>query len=164
MALKDIELTCAIAKSTYLLGDHWSLLILRDMLLHHKTRFKEFLNSKEKIATNILTNRLKTLTDKGLIILLNPNSTKKSRQYIATEKGVSRIPTANSAHININIRTNIPMYKRRFFTLFVRLLIKLIPILSKKSREPIIMKSNGLQLISLVIDIPINGINNRERG
>ena len=53
MALKDIELTCAIAKSTYLLGDHWSLLILRDMLLHHKTRFKEFLNSKEKIATNM---------------------------------------------------------------------------------------------------------------
>lgn len=81
MALKDIELTCAIAKSTYLLGDHWSLLILRDMLLHHKTRFKEFLNSKEKIATNILTNRLKTLTDKGLITLLNPNSTKKQTIY-----------------------------------------------------------------------------------
>ena len=91
MALKDIELTCAIAKSTYLLGDHWSLLILRDMLLHHKSRFKEFLNSKEKIATNILTNRLKTLTDKGLITLLNPNSTKKNKQYIATEKGISTL-------------------------------------------------------------------------
>jgi DNA-binding HxlR family transcriptional regulator len=93
MALKDIELTCAIAKSTYLLGDSWSLLILRDMLLHHKTRFKEFLNSKEKISTNILTNRIKNLTDNGLIKLLDPDSTKKNRQYIATKKGISTLTT-----------------------------------------------------------------------
>ena len=44
-----------------------------------------------KNATNILTNRLKTLTDKGLITLLNPTSTKKNKQYIATEKGVSTL-------------------------------------------------------------------------
>ena len=50
----DLKLTCAIARSTHLLGDKWSLLILRDMLLHKKSRFKEFMESKEKIATNIL--------------------------------------------------------------------------------------------------------------
>ena len=79
-------------------------------------------------------------------------------------KGVPKRPTANSAHININIITNIPMYRTRFFKFFVRLLTKLIPILRKISREPIIMKSNGLQLISSVIVIPIKGINNKKRG
>ena len=67
-------------------------------------------------------------------------------------------------NININIKTNIPMYRTRFFKFFARLLAKLIPILRKISREPIIMKSNGLQLISSVIVIPIKGINNKKRG
>ena len=56
------------------------------------------------------------------------------------------------------------MYRTLFFKFFVRLLTKLIPILRKISREPIIMKSNGLQLISSVIVIPIKGINNKKRG
>lgn len=88
----DLKLTCAIARSTHLLGDKWSLLILRDMLLHKKSRFKEFMESKEKIATNILTNRIKSLTNADLIVLLDRNSTKKSRQYIATQKGISTLP------------------------------------------------------------------------
>lgn len=92
MAKKDLILTCAIARSTSILGDKWSLLILRDMLFHHKTRFKEFIDSKEKIATNILTNRIKSLIDAGLIKLLDPKSTKKNRQYVATEKGISTLP------------------------------------------------------------------------
>jgi DNA-binding HxlR family transcriptional regulator len=57
--------TCAIAYSIDLLGDKWSLLILRDAILHKKTRFKQFRESKEKIATNILTNRLKFLLKEG---------------------------------------------------------------------------------------------------
>lgn len=92
MTKLDIKLTCAIARSTHLLGDKWSLLILRDMLLHKKSRFKDFMESKEKIATNILTNRINSLIDSDLITLLDVNSTKKSRQYIATEKGISTLP------------------------------------------------------------------------
>ena len=88
----DLKLTCAIARSTHLLGDKWSLLILRDILLHKKSRFKDFMESKEKIATNILTNRIKSLIDADLIVLLDRNSTKKSRQYIATQKGISTLP------------------------------------------------------------------------
>jgi len=84
--------TCAIAKSINLLGDKWSLLILRDMILHKKTRFKEFKSSKEKIATNILSNRLKSLLEASLIEKLNPLGTKKSTRYIATDKGVSTLP------------------------------------------------------------------------
>ena len=84
--------TCAIALSIQILGDKWSLLILRDTILRKKSRFKEFRNSKEKIATNVLTNRLKTLYSEGLIEKLDPTGTKKSTRYLATEKGISSLP------------------------------------------------------------------------
>lgn len=84
--------TCAIANSIQQLGDKWSLLIMRDLVLHKKTRFKELRESKEKIASNILTNRLKTLQINGFIEKLDPSGTKKSTQYIATEKGISSLP------------------------------------------------------------------------
>ena len=69
--------TCAIAMTVDLFGDKWSLLILRDMLLHKKATFKEFSNSKEKIATNILTSRLVHLIEFGYVAKLNPKGTKK---------------------------------------------------------------------------------------
>jgi len=84
--------TCAIALSLTLFGDKWSLLILRDIILRKNSRFKEFRSSKEKIASNILTNRLKSLLKEGLIEVLNPLGTKKSTQYIATNKGLSTLP------------------------------------------------------------------------
>ena len=84
--------TCAIARSVNLLGDKWSLLILRDIILHKKSRFKEFRSSKEKIATNILTNRLNFLLKEGFIEKITPLGTKKSTRYIALDKGISTIP------------------------------------------------------------------------
>ena len=90
--MKTTKPTCAIAYSTDLFGDKWSLLILRDFILHKKTKFKEVIASKEKISTNILSNRLKALLNEGFIRLLNPNGTKKSRQYIVTEKGLLALP------------------------------------------------------------------------
>jgi DNA-binding HxlR family transcriptional regulator len=75
-----------------MLGDKWSLLILRDIILHKKSRFKELKASKEKIATNILANRLKSLSVQGLIEKLDPTGTKKSTRYIATSKGISSLP------------------------------------------------------------------------
>ena len=90
MSLKQPR-TCAIAESISILGDKWSLLILRDIILHKKTRFKEFRSSKEKIATNILSNRLKSLVEERLIKKLDPLGTKKSTRYIATEKGISSL-------------------------------------------------------------------------
>lgn len=90
MSLKQPR-TCAIAESISILGDKWSLLILRDIILHKKTRFKEFISSKEKIATNILSNRLKSLVEERLIKKLDPLGTKKSTRYIATDKGISSL-------------------------------------------------------------------------
>ena len=84
--------TCAIAYSVSMLGDKWSLLILRDIIVHKKSRFKELKDSKEKIATNILANRLKSLSEIGLIEKLDPTGTKKSTRYIATSSGISALP------------------------------------------------------------------------
>ena len=90
--MKTIERTCAIAYSINLLGDKWSLLILRDAILHKKSKVKEFVGSKEKIATNILTNRLKFLVEEGFLELLDPEGFKKNKQYLATERGLSALP------------------------------------------------------------------------
>lgn len=65
---------------------------MRDLVLHKKTRFKELRESKEKIASNILANRLKSLQVNGFIEKLDPTGTKKSTQYIATQKGISSLP------------------------------------------------------------------------
>ena len=89
--MKDIKRTCAIAYSVELLGDKWSLLIIRDVIIHKKTRFKEFRDSKEKIATNILSNRLKFLIEEGFLELLDPQGFKKNKQYIGTKKAISSL-------------------------------------------------------------------------
>ena len=84
--------TCAIANSANILGDKWNLLILRDIILHKKSRFKEFMSSKEKIATNVLTKKLNILLEEGFIGKLTPLGTKKSTRYIALDKGISALP------------------------------------------------------------------------
>ena len=85
-------LTCAIARSTKILGDSWTLLIMRDIICHKHSKFKHFKASKEKIASNILTNRLKSLLEMGLVEKLDPNGSKKSTTYIATQKGMDSLP------------------------------------------------------------------------
>jgi|TARA_B110000971_G_scaffold212814_1_gene242734 DNA-binding HxlR family transcriptional regulator len=113
-----------------MLGDKWSLLILRDIIIHKKSRFKELKDSKEKIATNILANRLKSLSELGLIEKLDPTGTKKSTRYLATSRGISVLPiimelylfsinsidetTLDSSQINIKreITTNRKLFEK----------------------------------------------------
>ena len=60
--------------------------------MHKKSRFKEFRSSKEKIATNILTNRLSFLLKEGFIDKITPLGTKKSTRYIALDIGILALP------------------------------------------------------------------------
>ena len=60
--------------------------------MHKKTRFKEFIDSKEKIATNILANRLKFLVEEGFLELLDPDGFKKNKQYIGTDRALAALP------------------------------------------------------------------------
>ncbi|CAN5528820.1 helix-turn-helix domain-containing protein [soil metagenome] len=80
---------CPIACTLDLLGDKWTLLVLRDIVLLNKSRFEQFLESPEKIATNILTDRLHKL-EKAELISKAPYSSHRFRMaYSATEKGMS---------------------------------------------------------------------------
>lgn len=74
------------------LGDKWTLLIIRDMMLSNKCYFREFLQSKEKIATNILSNRLQTLEQEGIIHKKQDPNHKQKIIYRLTEKGIDLFP------------------------------------------------------------------------
>ncbi|RJE84730.1 transcriptional regulator [Paenibacillus sp. 1011MAR3C5] len=83
---------CPISFSLDLLGDSWSLLIIRDILFAGKRTFGEFLASDEGIARNILTNRLSRLEAMGLITK-NPHPTDKRKDlYALTEAGLDLLP------------------------------------------------------------------------
>jgi DNA-binding HxlR family transcriptional regulator len=77
---------CAIANSLDIVGDKWSLLVVRD-LLHGKRTYGELVNSPERIPTNILADRLKRLEGAG-IIASNPYQQRPIRfAYTLTPKG-----------------------------------------------------------------------------
>ncbi len=79
---------CPIASTLDIIGDKWSLLILRDMLFHHKTTFKEFSSSDEQIAPGILSSRLKLLISYELITKQKLEHNKKENIYLLTEKAI----------------------------------------------------------------------------
>jgi len=81
--------TCPIACVLDLVGDKWTLLIIRDIYYLGKTRFDEFLASPEKISTNILASRLKTLEKNGLITKTQYGAHSQRMSYELTEQGKS---------------------------------------------------------------------------
>jgi DNA-binding HxlR family transcriptional regulator len=83
---------CLIASALDLIGDKWSLLIIRDMLLHQKKTFKEIVASEEGIATNLLSSRLKLLASLGMITKRKLPPNKKENIYLLTEKGIDLAP------------------------------------------------------------------------
>lgn len=83
---------CPISYSLDLFGDKWTLLVLRDLILHGKTRFREFLASDEKIASNILADRLKRLECLGLIERVDDPDDRRQKLCRATEKGLTLTP------------------------------------------------------------------------
>jgi len=76
---------CPVCYGLDLLGDKWTLLIVRDMLLSRKRTYKEFLNSQEGIATNILADRLKRMVEHGLAVR-EDDPDGKGQVYLPTEK------------------------------------------------------------------------------
>lgn len=84
--------SCPISYSLDLFGDKWTLLVLRDIILWGKTRFAEFQSSDEKIASNILSDRLRRLEEQGIIAIEKDPADARQKIYAATEKGVSLTP------------------------------------------------------------------------
>jgi DNA-binding HxlR family transcriptional regulator len=83
---------CPLNASVEMLGDRWSLLIIRDMMLLGYRTFKEFLNSHERIATNILADRLRRLENYGIIASAPDPSDGRKQIYSLTPKGLGLAP------------------------------------------------------------------------
>ncbi|NVB77555.1 MAG: helix-turn-helix transcriptional regulator [Kofleriaceae bacterium] len=84
--------TCPINASLVLLGDRWSLLVVRDLLFAGYRTFNQFLHAGEGIATNILTDRIERLIDAGIITKGPDPDDGRKWLYSLTPKGIDLAP------------------------------------------------------------------------
>jgi len=90
--LKGRRSDCPVNFAVEALGDKWSLVILRDMIFWGKKTYGEFLKSDERIATNILADRLAYLEREGLISKSPDPADRRKDIYRVTEKGIALVP------------------------------------------------------------------------
>ncbi|HTE29245.1 MAG TPA: helix-turn-helix domain-containing protein [Chryseolinea sp.] len=83
---------CPISCSLDVFGDRWSLLIIRDIMLRGKMSYSEFLESEEKIATNILANRLSVLEAEHILSRRVSPTNRSKFIYSLTRKGIDLLP------------------------------------------------------------------------
>jgi DNA-binding HxlR family transcriptional regulator len=83
---------CPISFALDVFGDKWSLLIVRDLVFTGKHTYSDFLKSDERIATNILASRLRTLESAGIIKRSPNKDDARKESYELTEKGLDLIP------------------------------------------------------------------------
>jgi DNA-binding HxlR family transcriptional regulator len=83
---------CPLNASVEMLGDRWSLLIIRDMMLRGFQSYKEFLECYEGIATNILADRLRKLQAYGIIVAKPDPKDARKIMYLLTAKGIDLAP------------------------------------------------------------------------
>jgi DNA-binding HxlR family transcriptional regulator len=83
---------CPLNASVEMLGDRWSLLIIRDMMVRGFRTYKQFLESDEGIATNILADRLHKLISHGIITTQPDPSDGRKLIYRLTAKGIDLAP------------------------------------------------------------------------
>jgi DNA-binding HxlR family transcriptional regulator len=82
---------CPIANALELIGDRWTMLILRDLFIGKK-RYSEFRTSPEEISTNILADRLSMMEESGLVIAKPYQNRPVRFEYEITEKGIGLLP------------------------------------------------------------------------
>jgi DNA-binding HxlR family transcriptional regulator len=87
---------CPISSALDVLGDKWSLLIIRDLIVHGTRTFSQFLDSPEHISTNILASRLKLLTELNLIERTDPNASARNNAFTLTSSGAALRPVIES--------------------------------------------------------------------
>jgi len=88
----DWRSMCPISSALDVLGDKWSLLIIRDLIIHGPRTYSQFLESAERISTNILASRLDLLTCLKLIERVNPEAASRNNAYRLTEGGAALRP------------------------------------------------------------------------
>ncbi len=90
---KDHRSECVINRTVEILGDQWSLLVVRDIIFMNRRHFRELLTkSVEGIASNILADRLQKLVEQGIIVKSPDPSHKQKVIYCLTERGIELLP------------------------------------------------------------------------
>ena len=98
---------CPINLTLEVLGDKWSLLIIRDMIFGGKRHFRELMRSEEGISSNILADRLRMLVEEGIITKADDPSHRQKAIYSLTERGIALLPVF--AHIGAWGRKYLPV-------------------------------------------------------
>src|SRR5215510_2513733 len=124
---------CPISSSLDIWGDKWSLLIIRNMMFYDLNTYGEFLSAPEKIATNILADRLLKLEEAGLITKEDHPESKAKIFYKLTPMGISLLP----------LMTEISLWGDKHFTISPQ--AKALTKLAKKDK-PGFIKSLGEKL------------------
>jgi len=89
---QQFRCNCPFTSALDILGDKWMLVIVKQMLIEGKETFKDFTESEEAIATNILSTKLKLLEEVGIIIKTQRPDNKKTNLYLLTDKGMALTP------------------------------------------------------------------------
>jgi len=83
---------CPISVALDIIGDRWTLLIVRDLLFKDRDEFGAFLQSEERIATNVLADRLRKLEAHGIVSKVPHASDARKSQYRLTDRGLDLAP------------------------------------------------------------------------
>lgn len=87
---------CPISSGLDVIGDKWSLLVVRDLISHGTRTYSELLDSPEGVATNVLAARLRLLASLGIIERVNPDGAARNNAYRLTKAGKSLRPVLES--------------------------------------------------------------------
>ena len=90
--INEFRCNCPITSALDILGDKWMLVIVKQMLMEGKETFKDFTESEEAIATNILSAKLKLLEEVGIVTKNKLPDNKKTNIYLLTERGLALTP------------------------------------------------------------------------
>jgi DNA-binding HxlR family transcriptional regulator len=93
----DLRSNCPIAATLDVLGDRWTLLVLRDAILMGKSQFQELQDSPEGISSNTLADRLKRLEQHGILVREVYQERPVRHRYVVTPKGRELIPLLREA-------------------------------------------------------------------
>src|SRR6056297_2282496 len=88
----EFRCNCPFTSALDVLGDKWMLVIVKQMLIEGKETFKDFTESEEAVATNILSAKLKLLEEFGIVIKTKRPNNKKTNLYLLTDKGLALAP------------------------------------------------------------------------
>lgn len=89
---KPLWVGCPVRYAAGVFGDKWSFVLLRDLLLHGKRYYGEFLSSEEGIATNVLASRLAKLEEAGMVTRHVDKQKKSKICYMPTQKARALLP------------------------------------------------------------------------